>query len=171
MARRSRSDIISDMLDSIQAKGGRIRQTHLMYKANLSHNQLKGYLDDLLKGELIKEIKQKSNTYLVITDKGCTFLEKFRQMKEFEKAFGLQLSLLEIIYKFIKKNYLIVYLSWTLSYFTMNLCPSFSNVNPFSGLYSLSFDGSSIRPSLQQLLWQQAMLILLYYSSCTHPYL
>lgn len=89
MARRSRTDIISDMLDSIQDKGGKIRQTHLMYKANLSHGQLKLYIDDLLKGELVKEIKNNNNTYLIITEKGCEFLGKFRQMREFEKAFGL----------------------------------------------------------------------------------
>jgi len=77
------------MLDSIQAKGGRIRQTHLMYKANLSHNQLKNYLDDLIKGDMVKKIKNKNCSYLIITDKGCDFLEKFRQVKEFEKAFGL----------------------------------------------------------------------------------
>ena len=89
MARRSRTNIINDMLDSIQNKGGRIRQTHLMYKANLSHNQLKLYLEDLLNSELIKKIKNKNCTYLIITDKGCEFLEKFRQMHEFEKSFGL----------------------------------------------------------------------------------
>jgi predicted transcriptional regulator len=90
MARkRSRTDIVSDMLDSIQRKGGRIRKTHLMYKANLSHKQLKLYLDDLISGDLVKEIKRDRNSYLRITDKGCEFLEKFRQMKEFEKAFGL----------------------------------------------------------------------------------
>ena len=89
MARRSRTNIISDMLDSIQAKGGRIRQTHLMYKANLSHNQLKLYLDDLIKSSLVKQVKNKNCSYLLITDKGCEFLEKFRQMQEFEKAFGL----------------------------------------------------------------------------------
>ena len=77
------------MLDSIQAKGGRIRQTHLMYKANLSHNQLKGYLDDLLKTAMVRKVKNKNCTYLTITDKGCEFLEKMRQMREFEKAFGL----------------------------------------------------------------------------------
>lgn len=89
MARRSRANIINDMLDSIQNKGGRIRQTHLMYKANLSHNQLKGYLDDLLNSELVKKVKNKNCTYLIITDKGSEFLEKMRQMREFEKAFGL----------------------------------------------------------------------------------
>ena len=77
------------MLDSIQLKGGRIRQTHLMYKANLSHNQLKIYLEDLIKSDLIKKIKNKKCSYLIITDKGCDFLEQFRQMQEFEKAFGL----------------------------------------------------------------------------------
>jgi len=89
MARRSRANIINDMLDSIQNKGGRIRQTHLMYKANLSHNQLKLYLDDLLKTEMVKKVKNKNCSYLIITDKGSEFLEKMRQMREFEKAFGL----------------------------------------------------------------------------------
>lgn len=89
MARRSRANIINDMLDSIQNKGGRIRQTHLMYKANLSHNQLKGYLDDLLNSELVRKVKNKNCSYLIITDKGSEFLEKMRQMREFEKAFGL----------------------------------------------------------------------------------
>lgn len=89
MARRSRSNIINDMLDSIQVKGGRIRQTHLMYKANLSHNQLKLYLDDLLKSAMVQKVKNKNCTYLIITDKGSEFLEKFRQMQEFEKSFGL----------------------------------------------------------------------------------
>lgn len=55
----------------------------------LAHCQLKLYIDDLLKGELVKEIKNNNNTYLIITEKGCEFLGKFRQMREFEKAFGL----------------------------------------------------------------------------------
>ncbi|MBW3004333.1 hypothetical protein KY310_00680 [Candidatus Woesearchaeota archaeon] len=89
MARRSRANIINDMLDSIQNKGGRIRQTHLMYKANLSHNQLKLYLEDLLKTDMVKKVNNKNCSYLLITDKGSQFLEKMRQMREFEKAFGL----------------------------------------------------------------------------------
>jgi len=90
MARkRSRIEIINDMLMSIQKKGGEIKPTHLMYKANLSHAQMNLYLEDLINNELVKKIRRNNNFYFIITDKGCAFVEKFRQMKEFEKSFGL----------------------------------------------------------------------------------
>ena len=90
MARkRNRIDIISDMLQSIQNKGGKIKPTHLMYKANMSHAQLKSYLEELVEKEFIEEIVFQKNKYLTLTDKGHKFLEKFHQMKEFEKTFRL----------------------------------------------------------------------------------
>ena len=92
MARkRNRLDIISDMLISIQNKGGRIKPTHLMYKANMSHAQLKSYLEELVNKEFIEEITEEKtlNRYLILTDKGYNFIQKFNQMKEFEKTFGL----------------------------------------------------------------------------------
>lgn len=87
--RRSRMDIIGDMLKSIQNKGGRIKPTHLMYKANLSHNLMNSYLEELLKKDLIRQIKEKDYKYLIITDEGLKFLEKFRQMQELQDSFGL----------------------------------------------------------------------------------
>jgi len=87
--KRSRNDIILDMLLSIQKKGGEIKPTHLMYKANLSHSQMKLYLEELIKNEMVKKIKKKEYEYLIITDKGCNFADKVRQMREFEKTFGL----------------------------------------------------------------------------------
>ena len=89
MARkRSRLDIITDMLTSIQDKGGEIKPTHLMYKSNLAHGQMKSYLEELLEKELIDKIKRKNYEYVIITDKGCNFTKRMKEMKEFEKTFG-----------------------------------------------------------------------------------
>ena len=80
-ARRSRLELIFDILSSIQNKGGTIKPTHLMYKSNLSHKLLNNYVDELIKKELvvIEELqakKKRAPTKIVrITDKGLGFLE------------------------------------------------------------------------------------------------
>ena len=90
MARkRTRIDIIADMLASIQAKGGEIKPTHLMYKSNLSHGQMTGYLEELVEKDFVRKIKKSEYDYIIITDKGCAFAHKLREMREFEKTFGL----------------------------------------------------------------------------------
>ena len=90
MARkRERSDIVLDMLISIQEKGGKIKPTHLMYQANLAHQQMKSYLEELIEKQLIQKIKEKKYEYIIITDNGLKFIEKISQMKEFERTFGL----------------------------------------------------------------------------------
>jgi predicted transcriptional regulator len=90
MARkRERIDIIEDMLSSIQQKGGRIKPTHLMYKSNLAHTQMKSYLEELVSKSLISKVKNDNNEYILITDAGCEFIKKIREMKEFQKTFGL----------------------------------------------------------------------------------
>ncbi len=87
--KRSRLDIIADMLSSIQDKGGEIKPTHLMYKSNLSHEQMKTYLDELVRKELIGKIRKDSYEYIIITERGNHFLEKIREMREFEDTFGI----------------------------------------------------------------------------------
>ena len=61
-----------------------------MYKANLSHSQLKSYLEELVEKELIEKVdhRNNNNTYFIITEKGCKFVQKLNEMKQFEKSFG-----------------------------------------------------------------------------------
>jgi predicted transcriptional regulator len=87
--KRSRLDIVYDMLLTMSNKGGRIKPTHLMYKANLSHTQMKLYLDELIAKSLVEEEEKDERKILVLTQKGYAFIQKFNQMKEFEKTFGL----------------------------------------------------------------------------------
>jgi len=87
--KRSRLDIVYDMLLTISNKGGKIKPTHLMYKANLSHTQMKQYLDELMAKSLVEEQEKDERKILVLTEKGFALIQKFNQMREFEKTFGL----------------------------------------------------------------------------------
>jgi len=87
--KRTRLDIIGDMLNSILDKGGKIKPTHLMYKSNLAHTQMKQYLDELMQKGLIRKVKKENSEVIEITDKGCELVKKLREIKEFEAAFGL----------------------------------------------------------------------------------
>jgi len=90
MLKRNRIDIIKDMLSLLPFKKG-MKPTHLMYKSNLSHIQMKGYLEELVKKEFInKKLNDKNKIYITITERGKKFLEKIKEMEEFESVFGLE---------------------------------------------------------------------------------
>lgn len=87
--KRGRMEIISDMLEIVQSKPGGIKPTHLMYKANLSHKQMKIYLDELTDKSLIGEREEKGGKRIIVTAQGRDFFFQYKRVKEFEKTFGL----------------------------------------------------------------------------------
>jgi predicted transcriptional regulator len=87
--RRGKIEIISDILRSIQDKGGKIKPTHLLYKSNLSHAKLKGYINMLLEKGMIEEQSVKGKKMFFMKDRGHKFLLEFERIKEFSDSFGL----------------------------------------------------------------------------------
>lgn len=87
--RRTKMDIVFDMLQAIQDKGGSILPTHLLYKSNLSHGRLKQYVDELKGKALVAETEKKGKMHFIITEQGAKFLANYRQLREFTDAFGL----------------------------------------------------------------------------------
>jgi len=89
MTRRTKLDIMNDMLMAIQQKGGKIKPTHMMYKANLSHKLLSKYIAEFLTKSLIAEIVIKKQKYYILADKGISFINHYRKMKEFKELFDI----------------------------------------------------------------------------------
>jgi predicted transcriptional regulator len=87
--RRTRIDIINDMLLAIVNKGGTIKPTHLLYKSNLSHTLMKEYIRELISKKLIMEQPEKRGKSFRITDKGRQFSREYKKMKQFQESFGL----------------------------------------------------------------------------------
>ena len=88
--KRDRIAIMNDMLDIIRQRAGGVKPTHIMYKANLSHEMLTEYITELIKKSLVKETKDKEGkrTYS-LTDKGYKFLTDYNQMKGFLESYDL----------------------------------------------------------------------------------
>ena len=79
MKNRSRYEVIAAILRSATKEETR---TKIMYKAMLSNDQCKIYLDSLLQSSLIQEVNIGNKIVYRITHKGNKFLSYYDQMKE-----------------------------------------------------------------------------------------
>lgn len=87
-SKRGKLEVIRDILLAIRDKNGRIRRTHILYKANLSHQMLEEYLGGLIKKELVLEEEKKKSRVYSLTDKGFEYLNQFDSISGFMDFFG-----------------------------------------------------------------------------------
>jgi len=88
-SRRTKLEIINDILIAIIEKGGSIKPTHLLYRSNLSHKKLKAYLFELAGKGMINEVfDRKNNRVIIIKEKGRKFTVEYRRIREFSDTFG-----------------------------------------------------------------------------------
>ena len=79
MKNRSRYEVIAAILKSVSKEETR---TKIMYKAMLSNDQCKLYLDSLIKSGLVNEVDNGDKLLYKITAKGGRFMAYYDQMKE-----------------------------------------------------------------------------------------
>ncbi len=87
--KRSRTDIIHDILLYVQSQRHGAKPTHVMYKANLSYTQLQKYFTELEAHKLIERQEAKDKETIHITPKGINYLVKIVEMKAFEETFRI----------------------------------------------------------------------------------
>ena len=87
--RRSKMQVIVDVLRAIENENGITKPTHILYKANLSHKLLKEHLNVLLQKGFIEVTIEKNRTYYKLTDKGRNFINEFRKIEKLAQVFGL----------------------------------------------------------------------------------
>jgi predicted transcriptional regulator len=86
-SKRESLQVIHDILKAIQL--GKTKPTHIMYKANLSHQMLEQYLKELIsKALIIEQINPKGRTY-DLTDKGQGYIKEYKLITGFMESYGL----------------------------------------------------------------------------------
>ncbi|MHA1772352.1 MAG: winged helix-turn-helix domain-containing protein [Candidatus Thorarchaeota archaeon] len=90
---RSKMRILADMMRAIRDEGEEgAGPTRILYSANLSHDRLKQYLEELMEKQLIElQTNGKSNATYILTEKGREFLREFVKIERFSEAFGIEI--------------------------------------------------------------------------------
>ena len=87
---RSQLRIYVDIMRVIQREGNEAKPTRILYGANLSHDRLVKYLEELKTLAVIQESGTDDKVYS-LTQKGIEFLNNFRRVESFASAFGFKI--------------------------------------------------------------------------------
>ena len=88
--KRGRLEIIRDVLMIISENRNSIKPTPLLRKSQLSSARFREYFAELLEKGLVKQVSdEKEDTYITLTEKGFSFLEKYKSIVEFIDEFEL----------------------------------------------------------------------------------
>jgi len=87
---RSQFRIYVDIMRVIQREDNQAKPTRILYGANLSHDRLVKYLEELKTLEVIQESGSEEKTYS-LTQKGIEFMNNFRKVESFAAAFGFKI--------------------------------------------------------------------------------
>jgi len=79
-----------DMMYVIQRENNEAKPTRILYGANLSHDRLVKYLEELQSLGVIHETGTDDKVY-GLTQKGIEFLNNFRRVESFASAFGFKI--------------------------------------------------------------------------------
>ena len=90
MKYRSQLRIYVDIMRVIQREGDEAKPTRILYGANLSHDRLVKYLEELKTLEVIQESGTEDKVF-GLTQKGIEFLNNFRKVESFASAFGFRI--------------------------------------------------------------------------------
>ncbi|HIH52219.1 winged helix-turn-helix transcriptional regulator [Candidatus Pacearchaeota archaeon] len=89
MFKRGRLEINHDILLLIQKNKNHIKPTPLLRKSNTSAGRFKEYLSELLEKGFVKKSLEKGKVFIILTDKGFKFLEKYSTILDFIDEFGI----------------------------------------------------------------------------------
>jgi predicted transcriptional regulator len=88
--KRDRLEVIYDILSIIRDHHNSIKPTPLLRYSNLSSNSFSEYYQEMLAKGFVKEIlDKKGKKYISLTDKGFSYLEKYKDILGFIREFEL----------------------------------------------------------------------------------
>ena len=90
MVKRGKLEIMRDILKIIMNNKNSIKPTPLIRKSQMSSARFKEYYTELMERELIKEvINEKQDKFIILTDRGFRFLERYKAIVDFIEEFEL----------------------------------------------------------------------------------